>query len=401
MLRRFKRFVILGLFLTTLYLLSSPLSNRTERNYLNSELATVIVARKRNGFVLGHNFISKMSAHHRLHNISGKKFFNPEPGALNFHKWNDLCNNNIQSLRNHPMFPKVPSTRQYISNLELSNQGENHGKRIFGYLELSQNIRVEFKLFSSGSSEFWVSTNFSPENCRIICSIDNRRKHEEICREAVSFEPSKLYYFEILHKHGTSNDHLKLKWKIFGRSGGYELIPAKHFRRFQDDKLIADDTVHFESFPSPNLPMHHENGFPKAKFNNAKIGRSTIFRLPFMDDADTKHLFPSCSYSPSYLLGNLPLKKYESIWRGHYTAVFPPDNSTLHYSLLNNIPSFGNDVMDKIVAADVVDIITDAIKKRHNRLALFIFVILLLLLLIFYNYFYNYTALHVWLLTCN
>ena len=356
---------LLGTFLIGFYLLfylrSSSDSTKNGPKNPVSDSEPVLVVRKRHGNEDKlHKILPKPTK-----NFSDEMFFSPQFGVLNYHQWNDICGDNIQSLRNHPMFPKVPSTRSYISSLELLHKGNHNGKRIFGYFKPSDSIRVTFRLFSSGSSELWLSRNSNPESSRVMCHVNNTRKQKQ-CFET-SLVQNKLYYFEILHKHGNGRDYLKLLWKSLEDPGKFKSIPMKYFRSFQNDKMIGDDVVHFESFPRQNLPMHRKDEFRKSNFVGE--ARSTMFRLPFITESDTKDLFPKCAYNPSYLLGGSPLKKYESTWRAHYSSIFPPDNSTLYFSELNNVPSFGNDIMDKVIAKDVVNVVTDVIKQKHGRLA--------------------------------
>ena len=370
-----KKGLVLGLLLTILFFIKIRYNALLERRHggeLKSE-AAVVVAEKRNGVLSRRSLSASPPRSNVLLPTSYNISFSPQPGLLNLHRWNDLCGREMQSLRNYPLFPNVPSSRTYISSLEISDLGQRHGKRIFGYLALPKRTRVNFRLLSSGSSEFWLSGDSNAANCQLTCRLpDSLGKQEKTCTESEKvLDTDTLYYFEILHKHSTGRDNLKLLWKTDGESRSFDPIPAKHFRLFQGDQMVPDDMVDFDSFPRLNLPMHRKNHLPK--YTQADERRAAMHKLPFVTESDTNHLFPSCLYRPSYMLGDLPLKQYESVWRTHYTAIHPPDESTIPYKQLNSIPSFGNDFMDQKTAADVVNTVMDAIKRKHGRLVFTLF----------------------------
>jgi len=279
-------------------------------------------------------------------------------GFVNVHMWLDLCGSDLLTLKYFPLFPNVPSTRQLFPGLDIAQLGSNYGKRVFGYIIAPTGGKYSFRWTASGSAEFWLSTNDEPHNSRCIFCMGNEGK---TAFSDVLFHNSQWYYFEILHKHGRYKwyDSILLEWK--SDESDYTKIPAKYLRSYQDDREIGDNVVNIDSFVQPGLEMHLKHHQTTEFFDNPKITRETIYKLPFISSDLVKDLFPYCDYKPDYLV-TYKLTRYGSKWENIYAAIYPAD-STNTTDILGAV-RFGNDVLEDENALKVVQMVMKQFKFK-------------------------------------
>ena len=88
---------------------------------------------------------------------------------LNYHIWQEICDQDIESLLYNPTFPYLPTLASYVGNLDLDYIEKNSGIRIFGYLLFSQTANYQLSL----NTEYvivhvWFSKDEAIENSKLL-----------------------------------------------------------------------------------------------------------------------------------------------------------------------------------------------------------------------------------------
>lgn len=282
-------------------------------------------------------------------------------GVLNLHVWDEICGDNLQTLRHFPLFPNMPAKRALQSALSISQFGENYGFRIFGFLVPPETGVYHFQLVSSGSSELWVSKSNDPKTSELVCQVAPNEEKEDSCK-TIFLKGNSSYYIEVLHRHGVHirDDNFVVKWRPSGDDGiKFSHISSRYLRAFQDDQHVLEYDVDFHSFPEAGLPMHRKDPFSHRE---EVVHRQQFYNLPFIE-AEVNDLFSSCPYTPSYIVRG-SLRRYAGVWETHYTSIFPSDNSNITSE--NGFVSFGNDVLEEETAKRLVKMVTERLIKKHK-----------------------------------
>ena len=300
-------------------------------------------------------------------------------GFLNVAIWEDMCGDEMLSLKEFPLFPHGPSTRLRTSRLQMhfTRQFQNFGLRINGYLSPSESGNYNFHLTSSASSELWISSDSKPENSRLIGNVTSGSSW--LRERNIPLSEGNRYYLEILHKHGDHyllrSNYLHLKWRLsHWKEDDLRDIPPGSLIAFEDDhdsstsdKMITN-LLHSEQLDHNNeviLPMHikfHDPSF----VNEESRRRVELHHFPFISEEDTRDLFPPCQYSPSYIVKE-HLGRYQGTWETHYSSIYPFDYSDLRKRQYpgDNFISFGNDKLDKNTAKAVASQVWMQIQSKH------------------------------------
>ena len=308
------------------------------------------------------------------------KHSNSFDGFLNVAIWEDICGHEMQSLKEFPLFPSGPSKRLRTSSLRLhfKQEFENFGLRIYGFLSPKQSGNYNIYLASSGTSELWISSDFKPENSKLIANMTAGKswKYSSDKRSRISMIVGRRYYLEILHKEG-HHDHDKwspgainyvnVAWTCSSwREDKPREIPANVFFPFEIDSNGFDHVRTLYRNTGVVLPIHIQRHDPR--FVNEEVQRrAEMYLLPFISERDSQNLFPPCGYNPSYLARG-PLRRYQSTWEMHYTSIFPFDYSDVFKKKSEEEGDFlhlGNDELDENTAKAVVYQVWAQIQKKH------------------------------------
>ena len=300
-------------------------------------------------------------------------------GRLNVSVWEEICGYELMSLKEFPLFPHSPTSRRSTSTLRLRFKQNlaNVGLRIFGFISPIESGNYNFHLASSGSTELWISSDTNPENSKLVGNVTSgtTRTHDG---NIISLSARKLYYLEILHKHGLHSQHnfMYVKWRSSTwKEQGYRDIPSDLLMPSEDDqhsnvfgkiklqsllnqRVVQRDTI---------LPMHVQQSEPS--FVNEEVKRrSEMYFLPFITEEDTKDLFPPCQYNPSYIVKN-PLDRYQSMWETHYTSIYPHDHADIMRKRweTDDFVTFGNDQLDENAARKIVAQVWTQIQVKSPR----------------------------------
>ncbi len=270
---------------------------------------------------------------------------------LNVLIWDEICGEDIESLRNYPLFPQLPSRKFTSNDLDLHYYGEDIGVLKIGYLTARCGGHHTFELIADGgAAEFWISSNDHPSKMRLL-STSKKPKIKE-----VHLKKKKKYFVAVLYKLGKNEAIGKLFIK--SQDSSCKFNPLK-FSPYYSAKNISK--LASLKFPSTSCQV------PKLSTEfKPDLKRRTIYKLPFMADRDIENTLPVCKSEPSYAV-NKTLTNYNGVWETKYTSIYPADDSNITEVLSsgNTQIIFGNDILEEDAAIAVVDKVMRAIDAKH------------------------------------
>jgi uncharacterized protein (DUF1800 family) len=144
--------------------------------------------------------------------------------------WTGVGGTSISSIQ----LTTPPASTSVLTSLAApGNSGDNFGARIRGYITAPSSGNYYFWLSSSDSAEFWLSNDAEVVNSFKRASVTGGGIIPQSWPSAVkspwmALENGKRYYFEILHKSGTGDDHLALGWSKPGEGTATpsEVVPG-------------------------------------------------------------------------------------------------------------------------------------------------------------------------------
>lgn len=288
---------------------------------------------------------------------------------LNSHTWREICYTDLQNLLNYPLFPHLPSARESLDSLEILNINKMVGNRIFGYICLQETSKVQFSILSSGVNvQVWLSSSSLPSDAELLFAQQVGRKREKFSK-FVTFKRDQKYFIDIIIKTGDMPGKFILKWitetdKDFQRIGKLNLCPFVNDVAYNGDMVVLDYQV----------PKTTKMLSPRKKltelYNPINYKRSRMYLLSFIPEEDTKYLFHQCKYEPSYVMKKKLKREFQGVWETHLTEIYPPDESNITYKLLSSDKGhiiFGNPLLKKKSADDIVKEVMIALENKHGR----------------------------------
>jgi hypothetical protein len=140
-------------------------------------------------------------------------------GTIVVERWNNHTNYN---------FPLVVPSGVASAETTLTTtfpawgSGDNYFERIRGYIRPRASGNYLFNITSDDMAEFFLSPNKNPSNKfrraynQSWTQIDENNKFPSQTSSVIALQVNELYYFEVLHKEGISNDGWRLSWKTEG-----------------------------------------------------------------------------------------------------------------------------------------------------------------------------------------
>lgn len=218
------------------------------------------------------------------------------PGFLNHHIWEHVCGYRVESLREFILFPQAPSKRRTLSmsSAQLSDEHNNFGERMFGFISPNVTGKYQFAISSSGNSELWLSSDETSENLRKIAFVSSGNNLGRSQSGNFSNTPSQIssacfltknnrYFISILHKHNVGRAHLDVAWRLFGRELKFNVISSLFLWAIVNDSHVTDNTVQISDYQE-------------------QLHRSHDMHPLLVDSEEIKDVLTSHHYEPSYLV---------------------------------------------------------------------------------------------------
>lgn len=134
---------------------------------------------------------------------------------LNVFRWNEIRGSSINSLIKQPWFPRQPTVMDFASCAKVVLNGLHYGQWIVGYLHVDVTGDYMFGISSDDSSEFWLSSDDTPDNAQRVAMVGNghHTKYFYQITDPIPLQKCKKYFIEILHKQSDGKSFVALSWK--------------------------------------------------------------------------------------------------------------------------------------------------------------------------------------------
>ncbi|TRY95079.1 hypothetical protein DNTS_011642, partial [Danionella cerebrum] len=242
-------------------------------------------------------------------------------GKANLHVFEDWCGSSISQLRKNLHFPLYP----------------------------------HFAIASDDNSELWLSSDESPFNTRLLVYVGQHglewtapgefTKFRSQSSKAVRLLSSRRYFFEVLHKQDDiGSDHVEVAWKPFLPGLKFEVIDSAYISLYTDESGLKMNSVHHipQTLASHSLSqqVNYKTGAypadmlkvdPRDTFYKSEDAQNPLclHGFPMIDQRRLEGVLPSCVYSPTYVVKDFPMARYQGLQFVYLSYMYPNDFTRL------------------------------------------------------------------------
>nr|XP_060626103.1 N-acetyl-beta-glucosaminyl-glycoprotein 4-beta-N-acetylgalactosaminyltransferase 1 [Anolis sagrei ordinatus] len=271
-------------------------------------------------------------------------------GKANLHVFEDWCGGAVGHLRKNLHFPLYPHTRTTVKKLAVSPKWKNYGLRIFGYIHPFKDGDFQFSVASDDNSEFWLSSDETPANARLVAFVGKLGSEWTAPGEFTKFSSqvskpirvlsSRRYYFELLHKQDDrGSDHVEVGWRVFLPSFKFEVVDSPYISLYTDESSLKMNEVDhvpqsLGSYTSSYLwsERRDEHGADMLKSDP----RDIFFLTPQIEPSHVENVLVPCAYSPTYVVKDFPIARYQGLQFVYLSFVYPNDFTRLTHMETEN-----------------------------------------------------------------
>lgn len=156
-------------------------------------------------------------------------------GKLLREVWTGIAGNDVVNLTNNAAYPNNPTSTSEVTSFETpTNDGDNYGQRLRGWLHPQVTGQYRFWIAGDDECQLFLSTDASAANRTRIARVpaggwsDPRQwtKFAEQTSALITLTAGQRYYIEALHKEGAGGDNLAVAWQVPGGTG-QTVIPGQ------------------------------------------------------------------------------------------------------------------------------------------------------------------------------
>jgi len=184
-------------------------------------------------------------------------------GSITYQVWNNIgSSNSVSSLTSNINYPNNPTSSTLITSMEgTTNQANEYGARIAGYICAPATGSYTFWIASDNQGELWLSTNDQPATKQRIAYVAGAtlprawNSYASQKSVAINLVKGQDYYIEALMKEAYGGDCLAVGWLKPGQTGSVpsEVIPGSVLSPIGSTQTVLVSSVSLPSVSSVNV----------------------------------------------------------------------------------------------------------------------------------------------------